>query len=154
MISLYICSIINKQTTNIMKAIITKTVNTIQVSATKGQIFDIVKETEKSFYILIDGKQRMVSKQFAAIAQEEKTVKVKTGVISEMLQVLKTGFVTKKQILEKLNDIFPERQTASMWNTINCQFSKNPETGLRIAREQKVKVIVKKNKKGEFFKIA
>jgi hypothetical protein len=134
-----------------MKAIITKTVNTIQVSSKKGQTFEIVKETEKSFQILVDGKVRMISKANAEIFVEAKK---KEGVISEMITILKTGFVTKQAILEKLNDIFPERQTASMWNTINCQFSHNPETGLRIEREQKIKVLRKEKKGIVTFKIS
>lgn len=134
-----------------MKAIITKTVNTIQVSAKKGQTFEIVKETEKSFQILVDGKVRIVSKEFAKV---ETSTKVKTGVISEIVTVLKTGFVSKKAILETLENLFPEKQTASMWNTINCQFSRNPETGLRIEREQKIKVVTKEKKGVTLFKLS
>jgi hypothetical protein len=94
----------------------------------------------------------MISKANAEILVEAK--KKKEGVISEMITILKTGFVTKQAILEKLNDIFPERQTASMWNTINCQFSHNPETGLRIEREQKIKVLRKEKKGIVTFKIS
>jgi hypothetical protein len=137
-----------------MKAIITKTVNSIAVEAEKGETFEIVKEFDNSFLIKYHNfGTRLLSKQFAEV-QTEPTTKVKTGVISEIVSILKNGYVSKKQILETLSNLFPEKQTASMWNTINCQFSRNPETGLRIEREQKIKVVTKEKKGKKLFKLS
>lgn len=133
--------------------IVTKAVNTIAVEAKKGQTFEIVKEFENSFRILVEGKERMISKKFAKLQEKEITPK-KRGVIASVIKHLREGSKTKQMLAEILETEFPERTKESMLKTLNAQLGFAAGKTARIEIEQKVSLKTKKIGKVVFFEIA
>lgn len=137
-----------------MKSIIvTKAVNTIAVEAKKGQTFEMIKEFENSFRIIVDGKERMISKKFAKIKEEEISSK-KRGVIASVIKHLKEGSKTKQMLAEILETEFPERSKDSMLKTLNAQLGFATGKPARIEIEQKVNLKTERIGKVVFFEIA
>ena len=134
-----------------MKTIITtKAVNTIAVEAKKGQTFEMVKEFENSFKILVNGKERMISKKLAKINEEEKQPK-KRGVIASVISHLREGSKTKRMLLDILEVEFPERTKDSMLKTLNTQLGFGLGKQARIEREQGIKLKTERISKDVIF---
>ena len=133
--------------------IVTKAVNTIAVEAKKGQTFEMVKEFENSFRILVEGKERMISKKFAKLQEEEITPK-KRGVIASVIKHLSEGSKTKQMLAEILETEFPERTKESMLKTLNAQLGFATGKQARIEIEQKVSLKTERIGKVVFFEIA
>lgn len=133
--------------------IVTKAVNTIAVEAKKGQTFEMVKEFENSFRILVEGKERMISKKFAKL-QEEKINTKKRGVIASVIKHLREGSKTKQMLAEILETEFPERTKESMLKTLNSQLGFATGKPARIEIEQKVSLKTERIGKVVFFEIA
>ena len=133
--------------------IVTKAVNTIAVEAKKGQTFEMVKEFENSFRILVEGKERMISKKFAKLQEKEITPK-KRSVIASVIKHLREGSKTKQMLAEILETEFPERTKESMLKTLNAQLGFATGKPARIEIEQKVSLKTERIGKVVFFEIA
>lgn len=132
--------------------VINKTVNTIQVSAKKGQTFKMLQEFANSFKIEINGKARMISKKVSSIIVEEK--KEKPGIIASIVKHLRSGSYTKEMLLDLLETEFPERERTAMKRTLDCQLGFGLKSA-RIEAEQKITLLVERvSKKSVFFSIA
>lgn len=110
----------------------------------------MVKEFENSFRILVEGKERMISKKFAKLQEEEITPK-KRGVIASVIKHLREGSKTKQMLAEILETEFPERTKDSMLKTLNAQLGFATGKPARIEIEQGIKLKTERISKDVIF---